>query len=126
MPGDDPEDLLRRAERRLQAAQLASDVAELSALLDECLLFTGPDGGLYTKQDDLDVHRTGRQVLSTVDEQDLRVVVAGRTGVTCFYGRVEGTLDGEPFGAHLRYTRTWTYDDDRGWQLIAAHASVVS
>src|SRR3954447_26894017 len=116
---DDPEDLLRRAERRLQAAQLASDVAELSALLDERLLFNGPDGGLYTKQDDLDVYRTGRQVVSAVDEPDLRVVVARRTRVTCFYGRVEGTLGGEAFGAHLRYTRTWTYDDDRGWQLIA-------
>jgi hypothetical protein len=125
MPADDPEDLLRRAERRLQAAQLGSDVAELSALLDERVLFTGPDGHLYTKQDDLEIHRTGRQVIATVDEQDLRVVVAGRTGVTCFYGRVAGTLDGEPFQAHMRYTRTWAYDDDRGWQLIAGHASVV-
>ena len=42
-----------------EAAQLASNAAELSALLDERLLFTGPDGGLYTKQDDLDVYRTG-------------------------------------------------------------------
>ena len=96
MPGDDPEDLLRRAERRLQAAQRGSDVAELSALLDERLLFTRPDGHLYTKQDDLAIHRTGRQVVSAVEEQDVRVVVAGHTGVTCFYGRVEGTLNGEP------------------------------
>ena len=97
----------------------------MSALLDERLLFTGPDGHLYTKQDDLEIHRTGRQVMSAVDEQDLRVVVAGRTGVTCFYGRVEGTLDGKLFREHMRYTRTWTYDDDRGWLLIAGHASIV-
>ena len=70
MPGGDSEDLLRRAERRLQAAQLGSDVAELGALVDERLLCTGPDGHLYTKQDDLEIHRTARQVMSVIDEQD--------------------------------------------------------
>lgn len=33
-------DELRAAERRLQAAQLASDVAELDRLLDDRLIFT--------------------------------------------------------------------------------------
>jgi hypothetical protein len=121
----DRESLLRTAERRLQLAQLHSDVAELNALVDERLVFTGPDGRLYNKQDDLDVHAEGRQVMSKVEQQDLRVVVAGQVGVTFFYGRLEGSLDGEPFAAQLRYTRTWLYDDASGWQLLAGHASVV-
>ncbi len=125
MLDDDRESSLRAAEQRLQAAQLRSDVARLDALVDERLVFTGPDGRLYGKQDDLDVHATGRQVMSKVEQQDLRVIVAGEVGVTCFYGRLEGSLDGEPFAAQLRYTRTWLYDDDRGWQLLAGHASVV-
>jgi Domain of unknown function (DUF4440) len=44
---------LRAAERRLQGAQAASDVPALAELLDDALLFTGPDGKLYTKEDDL-------------------------------------------------------------------------
>ncbi|HSU37845.1 MAG TPA: nuclear transport factor 2 family protein [Propionibacteriaceae bacterium] len=119
------ESLLRSAERRLQLAQLRSDVAELDALVDERLIFTGPDGRLYGKQDDLDVHGQGRQVMSKVEQHDLRVIVAGQLGVTCFYGRLEGVLDGEPFAAQLRYTRTWVFDEDRGWQLVAGHASIV-
>ena len=41
---------LRRAERRLQAAQLASDVAALDALLDDRLVFSGPDGAQTPKR----------------------------------------------------------------------------
>ncbi|MFC7546489.1 nuclear transport factor 2 family protein [Plantactinospora sp. GCM10030261] len=117
-------DELHTAERRLQAAQLASDVAELDRLLDDRLIFTlGPDGRCYTKQDDLAVHSTGQQALTRVVEEELRVLVDGRTGVTWFLGQIEGTFAGNTFAARMRYTRTWLYDDNMGWRLIAAHAS---
>jgi hypothetical protein len=48
---------LRAAEQRLLAAQLASDVPVLAELLDDAVLFTGPDGKLSTKDDDLSAHR---------------------------------------------------------------------
>ncbi|MEU4221402.1 nuclear transport factor 2 family protein [Actinoplanes sp. NPDC026623] len=115
---------LRRAERRLQAAQLASDVASLDLLLDERLIFTGPDGNRYTKQDDLQVHRTGKQVITSIREQELTVLVAGETGVTWFLGVLEGTIAGAPFKAQMRYTRTWICDDRHGWRIIAAHAGM--
>jgi hypothetical protein len=73
---------LRAAERRLQRAQLASDVAALDELIDDRLVFTGPDGKHYTKQDDLRVHRSGQQSMSRVDEEDLAALVVGDTGVT--------------------------------------------
>ena len=114
---------LRAAERRLQQAQLASDVAALDHLIDDRLVFTGPDGGLYSKQDDLQVHRSGRQSMSRVDEEDLAVLVVGGTGVTWFLGTLEGTLAGEPFLARVRYTRTWILDAEKGWRLVAAHVS---
>jgi len=114
---------LRAAERRLQRAQLASDVTALDRLIDDRLVFTGPDGRLYSKQDDLRVHRSGRQSMTRVDEEDLAVLVVGGTGVTWFLGTLEGTLAGEPFVARVRYTRTWILDENAGWRLIAAHVS---
>jgi hypothetical protein len=78
------------AERRLQAAQLASDVEGLDNLLDDRLVFTGPAGRLYSKQDDLELHRSGRQVLSRVEEEDLSVLVDGTIGVSWFLGTLEG------------------------------------
>jgi hypothetical protein len=113
---------LRHAERRLQLAQLASDVSALDQLIDDRLVFTGPDGKLYTKQDDLDVHRSGQQSMTRVDEEDLAVLVVGRTGLTWFLGTVEGAMAGEPFRARVRYTRTWIYGSE-GWKLVAAHIS---
>ncbi|MGW4945504.1 nuclear transport factor 2 family protein [Actinoplanes sp. NPDC004185] len=119
------ENELRTAERRLQAAQLASDVPALDELLDDRLVFTGPDGALYGKQDDLRVHRTGTQVIDALHEEELTVLVAGRTGITWFLGDLRGSINGTPFEARMRYTRTWVHDDEHGWRIIAAHASVV-
>ena len=82
----DHTETLRAAERRVQAAQLASDVDALTELLHDALLFTGPDGNLYLKEDDLAAHRSGRQVLSRVEESELRVLVTGSTGLSGFSG----------------------------------------
>ena len=117
---------LRTAERRLQAAQLASDVTALDALLDGELLFTGPDGSLFTKEDDLTGHRTGWQVMHTLEEVDLRVRVVGSTGVTWVLTTMSGTLGEQPFAGRMRYTRTWTHDAEAGWTVIAAQATVAA
>ena len=115
---------LREAERRLQAAQLAGDVQALDELLDDRLIFTfGADTA--TKADDLEVHRTGAQIMNKLEEEELTVLVEGATGVTWFLGLVEGSVHGSPFAARMRYTRTWVRSDSHGWRVIAAHASVV-
>jgi ketosteroid isomerase-like protein len=119
------DDDLRAAERRLQAAQLTSDVAALDALLDDRLVFTAPDGRLYSKADDLRNHRDGFQAMTKVDEDDLRVLVDGRLGVTWFLGTLEGTFGDETFAWRMRYTRTWVHDDAHGWRIVAAHAGAV-
>jgi hypothetical protein len=120
---DRTQDLLA-AERRLQAAQLAGDHRTLDRLLDDRLIFTGgPDGACYSKQDDLDNHRARRQVMTSLVEEDLTVLVEGRTGVTWFLGTLQGEFHGAPFATRLRYTRTWIHDDEHGWRIVAAHAS---
>jgi ketosteroid isomerase-like protein len=114
---------LRDAERRLQAAQLAGDVDALDRLLDDRVIFTfGAE--TQTKADDLRVHRTKAQVMTSLTEEELTVLADGRTGVTWFAGTVEGTVQGSPFKARMRYTRTWLHDDTHGWRIIAAHASM--
>ncbi|SDJ17153.1 protein of unknown function [Actinokineospora alba] len=123
MPNLDHTESLRAAERRLQSAQLASDVTALDELIDDAAWFTGPDGKLYTKQDDLSAHETGHQVLSRLDEEDLRVLATEHSGVTWFLGTLEGAVGGQALTARLRYTRTWRRDEQTGWKIIAAHAT---
>ena len=122
----DSTEALRAADRRLQAAQLASDVGALTELLDDAVLFTGPDGNLYSKEEDLAAHRSGHQVLSRVEESELRVLVTGSTGVTWFLGTLEGAVGGTSFAARMRYTRTWAREEESGWRIVAAHAMFVN
>jgi hypothetical protein len=118
-----PTSALLEAERRLQAAQLAADADTLDRLLDDRLVFTGPDGRLYTKQDDLEIQRGGRQRLTRVDAEEVTALVDGSVGVTWFLGTVAGVFLGEEFSQRVRYTRTWVRSDEHGWRVLAAHVS---
>jgi hypothetical protein len=53
---------------RLQAAQLTSDVDALAELIDDTAQFSGPEGNLYSKRDDLRVHETGHLVLTRLKD----------------------------------------------------------
>lgn len=118
-------DDLLRADRMLQAAQRAGDVAALDRLLDDRLVAIGPDGSRYTKADDLAGHRSGSSVIAALVEEHVEALVAGSTGVTFFVGTVSGTFEGQPMSARLRYTRTWVHDDSVGWRVLAAHIGVL-
>ena len=115
---------LLSAERALQAAQIAGDVAALDRLLHDRLVAIGPDGARHTKDQDLAAHRSGSSVITELVEEDVEVLVAGSTGVTFFTGTLSGTFGGQPMSARMRYTRTWVYDDEAGWRILAAHIAV--
>ncbi|MCG5447621.1 MULTISPECIES: nuclear transport factor 2 family protein [Micromonospora] len=125
MPDSAREAELLDAERTLQAAQRAGDVAALDQLLVDQLIAIGPDGRTHSKQDDLAAHRDRRTVVEELVEEELDLLVVGKTGVTFFLGRVSGFSEGAPFAARLRYTRTWVHDDPHGWRVLAAHISPV-
>jgi len=116
---------LLHAERQLQAAQVAGDVAGLDRLLHDRLVAIGPDGTRFTKDDDLASHRSGASVISQLVEDGVETLVVGATGVTFFTGTVAGIFEGSPLTARLRYTRTWVHDTQAGWQILAAHIAVL-
>jgi hypothetical protein len=116
---------LLAAEQRLQNAQRAGDVDELDRLLDDRLVAIGPDGGRYSKGDDLEAYRSGSSVIGELTQVSLESLVVDSTGVTFVVCDVAGTFGGAPFGARLRYTRTWAYREDTGWRIVAAHIASV-
>ncbi|MGC4857218.1 nuclear transport factor 2 family protein [Micromonospora sp. DT4] len=125
MPDSAREAELLDAERTLQAAQRAADVAALDQLLVDQLIAIGPDGRKHTKAEDLAAHRDRTSVIEELLEEELDLLVVGSTGVTFCLARVAGMFDGAPFAARLRYTRTWVHDDPHGWRVLAAHISQV-
>ncbi len=112
------------AEQRLQQAMVAGDVDALDDLLDEDVVYTGPDGVPVGKQADLEAHRSGVLDVQTFDVISMRSRVVGDTGLTFIEASLRGTAAGEPFEARMRYTRTWVLDGT--WRVVAAHASSLS
>ena len=114
-------------EERLRAAQLRADVAVLERLLDDDLLFTGPDGRLATKKEDLDAHRSGVVRFLAHEPRELRV---RRVGVGMAIAALRAVLTVEVAGVSIRgeyrYTRIWERQRDGQWRVVGGHVSAVS
>jgi len=119
------DDSLLACEAALRQAQLAGDVAELERLLDDELLFTGPDGGLYSKADDLDAHRTGMVRITRLEASEERIQRFGEIAVVSVRMDMSGTFRGQAFGGPFRYTRIWCARPD-GWRIVAGHVSAIT
>jgi ketosteroid isomerase-like protein len=113
------------AERALQAAQLAGDVAELDRLLHPDLLAVGADGTLVGKSEDLEAHRAAIFEIDELVEEDLQVTVSGVTAATFVVLAIKGRIAGEDASGRMRYTRTWVHDGAT-WRVLAAHISPVA
>ena len=112
-------------EERLRVAMLHSDVAELDVLIDDDLVFVGPGGGIYTKADDLQLHRSGAQRMSQADWLAVEVRLDGTTCITVVTAALSGTLMGEPFSGRFRYLRTWMQKEGV-WRVVAGSVSAIS
>ena len=123
-PSTDGDSLLA-CEAALRRAQLASDVAALDRLLDEELVFTGPDGALYGKGDDLAAHRAGMIRITRLEPSEERVQRFGDIAVISVRMEMSGTFQGEAFSGPYRYTRIWRAGRD-GWRVVAGHVGAVA
>lgn len=118
---DDP---ILALEEELRRAQLAGDVAALDRLLDDALLFTGIDGRLYTKRDDLALHRSGKLRITRMDPGERHIVRLGAVVVVNVRMEAAATVDGVEESGPLRYTRVWA-ERSGGWRVVAGHMNAV-
>lgn len=107
------------AERLLQAAQRDADVEFLDALLHPRVVGAGPDGTVFTKDDDLASYRSGALRITSLMEESLDVQEGDRTGVTHTVAAVDAVQAGAAVSARMRYTRLWVRENDN-WQVVAA------
>ncbi len=99
---------IRACEARLYAAMLASDVADLDALIADDLLFSGPTGELATKAMDLELHRTGGTVFQELAAKDLEIRVLGEEfAIVSAKVFLRGTYLSNAFSGNFRYMRVW-------------------
>jgi len=115
---------IHQLEERLRAAMLTSNVAELDALIDDRLLFIGPDGNVYRKQDDLELHRSGAEQITRADFEEIQVETHGLVAITTVRANMAGTFKGAAFEGRYRYIRTWVRGES-GWRIVAGSVSLI-
>ena len=120
-----PTSTVQSAESALRRAQLTGDVIALEGLLDEALVFTGPDGAIYGKHDDLDAHRRGVIQITQLEPSEERIQDFGSIVVVSVRMEMRGLFQGTSFAGPFRYTRIWRAADN-GWRVVAGHVSAIA
>ncbi|MEL6384933.1 MAG: nuclear transport factor 2 family protein [Cyanobacteria bacterium J06626_18] len=113
-------------EERLRQGMLTSDVAELDALIAPELLFTNYQGQLVSKQQDLDMHRSGVLKLKELIPSDQRIQLCEGFSIVSVQMHLLGSYDGTAIDQHIRFTRVWSVSSAGLLQIIAGHASIVT
>ena len=114
-------------EAALRAAQLAADVPALAHLISDDLLFTGPDGQLGTKAQDLEAHGSGVVRFRSHEPEELRMRRVGAdVVVTALRARLGVEVAGTLVGGTYRYTRIWAREGDGRWRVVGGHVSAVA
>jgi ketosteroid isomerase-like protein len=120
----DPE--IVACEARIRAAQLAADVAALDLLIADELLFTGPDGRLGTKAEDLAAHGSGAVRFRGHEPEELRVRRVGAdVAVSALRARLTVEVGGAPLRGTFRYTRVWAREGGGPWRVVGGHVGAV-
>lgn len=118
---DDPEIVALEAE--LRAAQLGADVEALARLISDDLLFTGPDGQLATKLQDLTAHRTGSVRFREHRPLELRIRrLSAHAAIVALRAELVVDVQGRTVRGVYRYTRVWS-DEAGRWRVAGGHVA---
>ncbi len=114
-------------EARMRAAQLGADLSALDNLISEDLLFTGPDGQLGTKEQDLAAYRSGTVRFLAHVPEELRIRrVGAEVAIASLRAQLTVNVAGNLSQGTYRYTRVWAREDGGTWRVVGGHVSQVS
>lgn len=113
-------------EERLRQAMLESDVAELDALIAPELIFTSYLGQLVSKQQDLDMHRSGAIKIDSITPSERQIQLNHGFSIVSVRMHIAGSYEGTEMAGDFRFTRVWAISSAGSLQIVAGHASMVA
>lgn len=105
-------------EERLRVAQLKSDIEELSALVDENLIFSGLGGRILGKEDDLNLHKSEGFQIAKMDLVERTIQSFETTVVVNTLMDATAVLGGNAQSDKIRYIRVW-HKFPEGWRIVS-------
>lgn len=118
-------DQVEACEERLKQAMLRSDISELDKLLAPDLIFTNHLGRVMTKQDDLEMHKSGMLRIKKITLTDQNIKIVENMAIVTVQAFIIGAFAGEKSEHNFRFTRVWCKSDNNSWQIITGHSSIV-
>ena len=107
-------------------AYVKSDAAAIERLEAADYVFTGPDGSVSGKPDDVDHVKSGNFKAEAIDLDDLKAHVYGKaaivTGKAIFKNSKE---DGKDISGSYRFTDVWA-DTNGQWQVVASQLTALA
>jgi ketosteroid isomerase-like protein len=116
---------IEAAEEQLRLAMLASDVEALDSLISPNLVFTTHSGAVITKEDDLEIYRSGTLKFQKIELSEQRILALGNVAYVSVLARLSGVFGGSAFQDEIRFSRVWQLSPNNAWRVIAGQATVV-
>lgn len=107
-----------KKEEELRLAMIISDVDKLEKLIDDSLMFCGPDGTIATKQLDLEAHKTKIQKISNLTPSEQVIKLYDNLATVTVKMQLTGTFGDFDISGIYRYLRVWKKFEDN-WRIIA-------
>jgi ketosteroid isomerase-like protein len=115
---------IEQLETELAQAMLDNDLDTLDRIISDDLIFTGPDGVLVTKAQDLALHRSGEIVFTNYEIDELIIQFYNPIAIANVKVKLAGSFKGESFASDYRYLRIYLKQNDR-WQIIGGQVTAI-
>jgi Domain of unknown function (DUF4440) len=116
---------IERLEAQLAQTMLGNDIAMLDLLLSDDLVFSGPDGVMVSKAQDLALHRAGDIIFTTYAIEELLVQSYDPIEIAHVKVKLAGNFKGEAFAGDFRYLRIYLKQNEQ-WQIIGGQVTVIT
>jgi hypothetical protein len=116
---------IERLEDKRRDVTLAGDLAGLSALLDDELVYVHSTGNGDTKATYLEGLRSGHVVYETIETSDRRIVAKDTTAAVFYTMKARVRIGTEIRNLHTRILAVWA-KSDAGWKLVALNSAAKS
>jgi ketosteroid isomerase-like protein len=116
---------LRELEKDWGDALVKHDWAFLDQILADDYTWTGPDGKVWSKAQTLASLKSGEDVVSSSETDDLMVRVYGDAAVVTGRTTVKEQYKGKDISGQYRWTDMWVKDYAGRWRCVADHSSSI-
>jgi ketosteroid isomerase-like protein len=119
------EQALIKLENDWNDASMKRDVVALGRILADDFIFTDPDGVMWTKAQDLEMLKSGEDVVTSAVSTDMKVRVYGNAAIVTGRYTAKEELKGKDISGTSAFTDTWVKRSG-SWQCVATHTSKVA